>query len=59
MQQVYILFKLILLYLISPGLYLSSRYKLPADMGMLLRMTVNITYYTAIIAIIFIIKYKQ
>ncbi len=59
MQRVYLLFKLILLYLISPGLYCSSKYKLSEDMGMLLRMTINITYYTAIIAIIFIIKYKQ
>ncbi len=59
MQRVYLLFKLILLYLISPGLYYSSKYKLSEDMGMLLRMTINITYYTAIIAIIFIIKYKQ
>ena len=59
MQRVYLLFKLILLYLISPGLYCSSKYKWSEDMGMLLRMTINITYYTAIIAIIFIIKYKQ
>lgn len=59
MQRFYLLFKLGLSYLISPGLYLASKYKLPEDKVMLFRMTVNITYYTAIIAIIFIIKYKQ
>ena len=59
MQRFYLLFKRGLFYLISPSLYLASKYKLPEDTVMLFRMTVNITYYTAIIAIIFIIKYKQ
>lgn len=58
MIKFYRLFKLVILYLISPGSYLVSKFKLREDTVMLFRMTVNITYYTTIIAIIFIVKYQ-
>ncbi len=48
----------ILIYIISPGSYLVSKYNLKEETIMLFRMTINITYYTAIIAILFIIEYS-
>jgi hypothetical protein len=45
---------LIAIYLISPAAFLVSKYKIDKANVMLFRMTVNTTYYTAIVAIIFI-----
>ena len=58
MQRFYTIFKLLILYLASPGSCLVSKYKLKEDTIMLFRMTINITYYTTFIAIFFIIKYS-
>lgn len=47
--------KLMLLYLVSPASYFVNRYKMDGENMMLLRMTINICYYTAIISIYFIV----
>lgn len=47
-----------LLYIVSPGSFFTDRYMTPDENSMLLRMTVNICYYTAIIAAYFIIDSK-
>ena len=49
------MYKLVALYLISPASFLVSKYKIEEANAMLFRMTVNTTYYTAIVAIIFLI----
>jgi len=47
--------KLLILYLISPASYFVNRYKINGENMMLLRMTINICYYTAIISMYFVI----
>lgn len=47
--------KLMILYLVSPASYFVNRYKIDGENMMLLRMTINICYYTAIISIYFIV----
>ena len=51
----YKLYKLIILYLISPASFLAIKLNIDEDNIMLFRMTVNITYYTSIVAVFFII----
>ena len=47
--------KLIILYLVSPASYVTSKVKLDDEHLMLFRMTINICYYAAIISVYFII----
>lgn len=47
--------KLVILYLISPASYFVNRYKIDGENMMLLRITINICYYTIIISIYFIV----
>jgi len=46
---------LIGLYFISPASFLALKFKIDEDNMMLFRMAVNITYYTAIVALFFLI----
>ena len=47
--------KSMILYLISPASYFVKKYNIDGENMMLLRMTINICYYTAIISIYFLL----
>jgi hypothetical protein len=55
MKQFYKACRLIGLYLISPASFFVPKFKINEDNVMLFRMTVNITYYTTIVALFFLI----
>ena len=49
--------KKFLLYLISPASYFVSKYGIKDEEAMMMRMTINISYYTAVVTIYFLITY--
>ncbi|MEA0971618.1 hypothetical protein Megvenef_01602 [Candidatus Megaera venefica] len=55
MERFYKICGLIGLYFISPASFLALKFKISEDNMMLFRMTINITYYTTIVALFFLI----
>ena len=49
--------KKLLFNLINPASYFVSKYGIKDEEAMMLRMTINISYYTAVVTIYFLITY--